>query len=229
MDIEKTNGYGFAISDLEGGWPDAFKSKLKKTSQKIIFKHLSFSQKIRLMYLFLNEKKKAANLDLSDLKAKGMTNTAFIKQQLTYLSMFSALSKVLDKEKAIEIMCSVMEETAAEAFSHSSPQHEAVIEYGNTFEFFRNYFRPLPKVCAKAGCLDMTLSEDSTNCFQLDIHWCVWFELAKKMNVPEACIPNCYADDYAYPAYFKKYGINYSRKGTIANGAKCCDLRFEKS
>ena len=89
MEIEKTKGYGVAMSDLEGNWDETFKKKLKTTSQKIIFKEVSFK-----------------NL---------------------------------------------------------------------------NY----------------------------------WF-------------PNCYADDLAHPDYFKKFGIKYSRKGTIANGAKCCDLWVER-
>lgn len=63
---------------------------------------------------------------------------------------------------------------------------------------------------------------------QFDIHWCVWLELARKMNVPEACLPNCCADDLAYPDYFNALGIKYSRIGTLANGCKTCDFRFEK-
>jgi hypothetical protein len=228
MDIKNTNGYGIAISDLESSWDDAFKLKLKKTAQKIVLGHLSFFQKIKLLYQFSKETKRASKLDLSDIKAKGMTNNSFIKQQLEYISMFSALAKVLDKEQAIKIMCQVMEETVAEAFSKSSPEPEAIKNYGDPFEFFREYFRPLPEVSAKAGCHCMTLSENNLNCIQYDISWCVWLELAKKMNIPEACIPNCYADDYAYPDYFKQYGIKYSQKGTLAKGAKCCDLRFER-
>ena len=42
MEIEKTKGYGVAMSDLEGNWDETFKKKLKTTSQKIIFKEVSF-------------------------------------------------------------------------------------------------------------------------------------------------------------------------------------------
>jgi len=228
MEIEQTKGYGIAVSDLEGNWDDAFKTKLKNASQKIIFEHLSTAQKFKLMYFYLKENRKASKLDLSDIRAKGMTNDKFIKQQLEYLAMFAALAKVLDSAQAIEIMKQVMEATAVEAFSKSSPEHEIIEKYGDTLEFFRKYFDPLPRVCLKAGCLDMNFTEDTKNCFQMDIHWCVWLELAKKMGIPEACIPNCYADDLAYPDYFKKYGIKYSQKGTLAKGANCCDLKFER-
>ncbi len=228
MEIEKTNGYGIAISDLEGNWDEAFKAKLKKTSQKIIFNHLSFFEKIKLISLFSKERKKTTQLELSDLRQKGMTNDLFIKQQLEYIAMFSALAKLCGLEKAKQIIFEVMEKTSVEAFSKSSPEHDAIINYGNSFEFFRKYMQPLPLACSKAGCLDMKLTENTENSFQFEIYWCVWLELAKRMNIPEACIPNCYADDHAYPDYFKQYGIQYSRKGTLATGHQCCDMRFEK-
>jgi hypothetical protein len=181
-----------------------------------------------LIFGYIKEKSKADKLDLSDLKAKGMTNASFLKQQLEYISMFSALSKIVGKEKAIKVMCLVMEATAVEAFSKSCPEPEAIASFGDPFEFFRKYFSPLPEVCTKAGCLDMRLAEDNPDSYEYRIYWCAWLELARKMDVPEACIPNCYADDFAYPDYFKSYGIQYSQKGTLAKGAKCCDLRFER-
>jgi|APCry1669188910_1035180.scaffolds.fasta_scaffold00016_77 hypothetical protein len=49
-------------------------------------------------------------------------------------------------------------------------------------------------------------SENSSDCFLFEVHWCVWYELAKKTGVPEACIPNCYADDVVYPEYLKNQG-----------------------
>lgn len=68
------------------------------------------------------EKKRALKLDLSDIRAKGMTNEAFIKQQLEYISLFSALTKVLNKESALKIMYSVMDATATEALLLSLPE-----------------------------------------------------------------------------------------------------------
>lgn len=186
--IENTRGYGVAFSDLEGSWDAAFKSRIKKISMKIIMNHVSFSQKIQLLYLFYKEKKKAENIDLSDIKSKGMTNISFINQQLEYISMFSGLAKVLNKEKALKIMYSVMDATASEAFSLSALTVEEVKQFGDPMEFFRKYFFALSEASIKAGCHNMIISENSENCIQLDIKWCVWYELAKKMNVPEACI-----------------------------------------
>ncbi len=227
MDIEQTKGYGIAVSDLEGGWNLSFKKKLRKISQRIILKNLSLLQRLKLLYYFNKERGKASKLDLSDIKARGMKNLDFLKQQLDYIAMFSALSRIVGKDNSLRIMFRVMEKTAPDAFSQFSPEHETIIKYGNSLEFFRKYFEPLPNACSKAGCLEMVLTENTEKCFQYDITWCVWLELSKKMGIPEACIPNCYADDYAYPSYFQNYGIKYSRKGTLAKGSSSCDTRFE--
>jgi hypothetical protein len=227
MEIEKTRGYGIAASDAESNWDPVLKAKIKKTAFKTILGQITIWQKIRLMAWFNREKRRAAGLDLSDLWARGMTNETFIKQQLEYISLFSALVKVVEKEKALEIMYGVMDVTA-EALQSSLPEPGSVNDSGDSFEFFRKYVAVFPAASEKAGCHDITISEDSSNILQFDITWCVWFELAKKMDVPEACIPNCYADDLVYPDYFKSFGIKYCRKGTLAKGAGCCDFRFER-
>ena len=228
MKIEEMKGYGVAMSDFEGGWDPKFKAKLKKTSQQIILKKISFVQRFELMYWFLKAKRKAVNLDLSDIRSLGMNNVSFINQQLEYLSMFWALVKVLNLSKALEIMYQVMDATASDALLQSSPQTNDIKSFGDSFDFFRRYFAVLPEVSAKAGCHKMAITKDSANSFQFNVQWCVWYELAKKMDIPEACIPNCYADDLAYPDYFNQFGIHYSRTGTLAKGAQCCDFRFER-
>jgi hypothetical protein len=228
MDIKELKGYGLAVSDLEGNWSPEFKARIKKKSQKIILNHLSFAQKIKLIYYFLKEKQRASRLDLSDLHTKGMTNASFIQQQLEYLAMFSALSKTLDTKSALAIMFEVMEATAGEAMRQNTPTLEEIKSCGDTMETFRKYFEPLPEASCKAGCHKLVVTENTARVFQLDITYCVWLELARKMSIPEACLPNCYADDFAYPEYYNQLGIKYSRKGTLAQGCKSCDLRFEK-
>ena len=221
-------GYGIAASDAEGSWDSAFKLKLKKVAIKTVMKQITFLQKIQVLIWFYKEKKRAAKLDLSGIRAKGMRNEVFIKQQLEYVSLFSALTKVLNQERALKIMYSVMDVTAVEALLLSLPEIDEVKKFGDSLEFFRKYMVSGMIAANKAGCHEITTTEDSTANIRFNINWCVWFELAKKMDVPEACLANCYADDLVYPHYFKALGIKYSREGTLAQGKKCCDIRFEK-
>jgi hypothetical protein len=228
MKVDELKSYGLAISDLEGNWSPEFRKKITKTSKKIIMSNLSFFQKFKLLRFYKIEKKRSTKIDLSEIRAKGLTNEIFINQQLEYLAMFSALSKVLDTKKALEIINKVMDATAGEAMLQNTPTIDEIKSFGNNFDTFKKYFAPLPEASKKAGCHDLKIVENTENVFKIEITYCAWLELAKKMNIPEACLPNCYADDYSYPEYYEKLGIKYSRKGTLAKGYKCCDLCFEK-
>lgn len=94
-------------------------------------------------------------------------------------------------------------------------------------EVFRAYLRPVPGAAAKAGCQDVTL-HDEADVVGFDVHWCVWLELARRMGVPEAALGGCYADDIAFPEYFRGLGMEYRRTGTLAGGARRCDFRFAR-
>jgi hypothetical protein len=86
----------------------------------------------------------------------------------------------------------------------------------------------MPEPARNAGCHEITVVDGGEDVKGFDISWCVWLELARLMGVPEACAPNCYADDLAYPEYFAALGIRYRRTGTLAKGQRCCDFRFER-
>lgn len=140
MEVQELRGYGVAASDAEGGWDKAFKAKIKRTAQEIVMGHLTFLQKPQVLYWFLKEKQRGARLDLSDLRARGMKNDAFLKQQLEYIAMFSALAKVRGKEIALQIMREVMDATATEALLLSLPQVKDVKNVGEPFAVFRSFF-----------------------------------------------------------------------------------------
>lgn len=227
MKVENLRGYGLAASDVEGQWDQSVKKRLRKTAQDIVMRNLTFSERLKVGFRFMKEKKRAAALDLSDLYKKGMTNKAFLKQQLEYICLFSAVANVKGKDSAIKIMYSVMDSTA-DALLLALPEIEDLKSCGEPFEVFRKFFARHPEAAKKAGCHELDVTEYSESAVQMNIHWCVWLELAARMNVPEACIPNCYADDLVYPDYFSALGIKYTRKGTLANGCSMCDFRFEK-
>ncbi len=227
MNLEKVNGYGVAGSDIEGGWDPKFKKELKRISMKTIMNQISFMEKIKLMFAFKAEQKKAAKVDLKEIRAKGMTNEAFINQQLQVLSLYAALKQMFGAERALKMMFSIMDATV-EALRRSMPTPEDVKEYGDAFEFFREYISAMPEPARKAGCHHITIPENTDKAIEFDVTYCVWYELAKKMNVTEACAANCYSDEMLYPDYFKSFGITYKRSATLAQGAPQCDFRFEK-
>ena len=85
----------------------------------------------------------------------------------------------------------------------------------------------MPEAGRAAGCQDITLREGEHE-FGFDVTRCVWLELAREMGVPEATLGACYSDDIAFPEYFRSLGMTYTRTGTLAGGARCCDFRFRR-
>jgi len=157
-----------------------------------------------------------------------MTNQAFLTQQLEYLALFAALAEVLGTDAAVAVMKAVMDETAREPLRMALPEQEALAAFEDPLAAWRAYVAEAPALATAAGCQDLVIVEDGPHAVQFDVRWCVWLELARKMGVPEACLPNCYSDDLVFPEFFEALGIRYRRTGTLAGGASCCDFRFER-
>jgi hypothetical protein len=72
----------------------------------------------------------------------------------------------------------------------------------------------------------VVIQSDVDGAFRMDMTGCVCLDLARRVGVPEACRPNCIADDLVFPEYFAALGIEYRRPATLARGAPRCEFRF---
>lgn len=228
MEVKDLRGYGVSFSDAESLWPLKLKKKMRRDGQAVVLKYLGFFQRIRFFLAFWKAKRRARKLDLSDIQAKGMTNQSFLAQQIEYISMFAALAQVLGTQKTIEVVKDVMVSTAKEPLLLCLPDLKQVKQFPDSVAVFREYLKEGTVAAAKAGCHGIKVEEDHADAIQLNITYCVWLELSRKMGVPEACLPNCYADDLVFPEYFTELGIQYKRTGTLAQGCTHCDFRFER-
>lgn len=228
VDVSRLRNYGVAASDMEALWPKALKKRMVRTGRAVVLGELRFWQRVRFILFFLREKRRARRLDLSSIRAKGMTNKSFLAQQLEYLAMFAALARVVGTDEAVRISKKIMEVTAREALLMGLPDVKEVRRLGDPLVVFREYFRAVPAAARKAGCHDIAIVEETDDVLQFDISWCVWLELARLMGVPEACLPICHTDGLIYPDYSRSLGIEYRLTGTLAQGASHCDFRFER-
>ena len=121
-----------------------------------------------------------------------------------------------------------MEVTAREALLLCLPEPKDMKAFDYPLQAWRAYAAPIPEASTKAGCQELRVFDDGPDAVQMDVHWCVWLELARALGVPEACIPNCYSDDLVFPEYFEALGLRYSRTQTLARGGTCCNFRFER-
>ena len=229
MKIQDLRNYGAAFSAAEAAWPPEVKARLRRRSQAVVMRKLSVFQKLRFLGAFLRWRRRASRLDLSDLRARGMRDEAFLSQQLEYLAMFATLAELFDAQSAVAIMKEVMDEAAYEPMMMCLPEPAQVRQLEDPpLAVFRDYIDAMAKASVKAGCNEMRVIdlEDAPGAFELNVTWCVWLELAERMGLPEACQPNCYADDLVFPEYFDALGVRYSRTQTLACGGSCCDFRF---
>lgn len=229
MKVEELRHYGKAFSDAEGAWPEEVRRRMKQRAMAVIASRVPWKKRPRFLWLMAQGKRRAAGLELDDLRARGMKNEAFLAQQLDYLAAFWALSQLHDSEQAVAIMIEVMAQSAREPMRYCLPEPEGVRAAGEPMEVFRDYLRPSPEAAHEAGCNTITIAEDREGAFEFRVSWCIWLELAQRMGTPEACLPNCYSDDMVFPEYFDELGIRYSRSGTLAQGCGCCDFRFERA
>ena len=128
MQVSELRNYGVAFSDSESMWPEEVKRRMRRVGNSVIMGSLGPLQKLRFVLAFFSARRRARQLDLSDLREKGMTNDAFLDQQLEYVAAFSALAHVLDTERAVEVMKDVMDATAREPLLLCLPEPEDVAQ-----------------------------------------------------------------------------------------------------
>lgn len=230
MKITDLRNYGAAFSQAEATWPPEVKKRMRKAGKGVVMRHVRGLDKLRFAWLFFRAKRRAAHLDLSDLREQGMTDQAFLSQQLEYLAMFSALAELFDSERAVAIMKEVMDEAAHEPLLMCLPDPSNVRAVGDdALSVFHDYIGAMAQASVKAGCNQMeVVDEEGRDAFVLNVTWCVWLELAERMGVPEGCQPNCYSDDLVFPEYFADLGVRYTRTQTLACGGSCCDFGFAR-
>jgi len=229
MKIQDLRNYGAAFSSAEGAWPPEVKARMRRRSRDVIMRNLKGFQKLRFFFIFMKWRRQASRLDISDLRARGMSDDAFLSQQLEYLAMFATLVELFGKERSVAIMKEVMDEAAYEPLMMClpDPEHVRQLEY-TPLAIFRDYIEAMAEASVMANCNEMRVIdlEGDEGAFELNVTWCIWLELAQRMGIPEGCQPNCYADDLVFPKYFDALGMRYGRTQTLACGGSCCDFRF---
>ncbi len=228
MEVSQLRHYGKAFSDAESAWPEELKARMQRDGMAAVMRGLSIREKLCFFAVFALEKRRADMLDLSDLAARGMTNERFLSTQRTYLAMYAALTRVVGPERALTIGHALMDASSREAMLYCLPTPEQVAALDDPGEGMRQYLDASVAACQVAGCNKATVVREGDRTYGMDITWCVWLELAQRMGVPEACLPNCYADDIAFPEYFAAQGVSYKRTTTLAKGGRCCDFRFTR-
>ena len=228
MEIENLKNFGKSLSDSSTSMPREQRKEISAISSKIIRNQLGLFNLVRFSISTILETRKMSGIDLKNIRQKGLVNEIFIKSQIRFAAVYSAMSKTVGREKALEILNGIMDDVVPISFQSISPTPEDFKRSGDPWEAWKKYFIAMAEADKNAGCHEYELVEDTENTFQMNCIYCAWYEIPKLLGVKEACLPSCYADEVYLPDALRMIGIEFKRTGTIARGNNCCDFRFER-
>ena len=108
------------------------------------------------------------------------------------------------------------------------PRIDQIKKLEDPFHAFGKYIFSVLEADKEVGLHEFKVIEDSEEAMAFDITYCAFAEIPKQLGLAEAGIPNCYGDDVFLPDFLMPLGIRFLRNGTIAQGNRVCDFRFER-
>lgn len=176
---------------------------------------------------------KTTDVNLSPVRSRGLRDEVFLAAMLSRAARFSALAGVLGRDRAWEMLTEVTAGSPSapmpRAMSLFTPGAEELSQCGDPFRAFKEYLAAQFDAGRQAGLMDVERVEDGENAFQINVTYCAFAEIRRLTGEREATLPSCRADEVFFPALGREAGFVFKeRNGTIARGAACCDMRFER-
>lgn len=182
----------------------------------------------RLMAALPAEKAELGKMEIPDLREKGLTDNAFISQQIEWAALYSGLSSIKGAETADAILKASAETAYPELFALIFPEPDELKQRDDPFNAFCSWFSAMMVASRHAGLFAYEIVEDTDDALQVNIRWCAWAHIIKFVGIAQACRALCHVDDVFYPDYLKELPISFKRTQTIGWGGQCCDFRFER-
>ncbi len=228
MKVENLKNYGVGLSRQLSALPAEVKKGISRLGTEIIFDSVGFMRTPKLIVIYFAEKRRMKRIDLSPVREAGMKDEQFIREQITLAAVFSAIKRTAGAEKANEIIELLSERIGGETLEFVMPTPDDFLKFENPFRALKDYLTSVAEGDNREGCHRIEIVEDTGDAFQMNITYCAWFEIYKRLGVPEACLVSCNSDEVMLPGYLKPLGVRFVRTGTIAKGASVCDFRFER-
>jgi len=228
VNVESLKNYGRPFSDTMTTLPEAVQKRIQREGAKVMREHLGLPGLLRLLLLAWREKRRMRRADLDPVRDKGLTHERFIDLMLERAAMFSATVKMVGMERALSIHREIMDQVACpmnEALLPSSSEFE---QLDDLFGAFRQYMLAFFEAENRAGLHEYRIVEDSDDALAVDVTYCAFCEIPKRLGVIEAGEPGCYSDEVFFPGFLEPFGLRFVRTQTLARKGDRCDFRFER-
>lgn len=228
MNVENLKNYGVGLSRQLSTLPAEVKKEIYTLGAKIILDQIGFLRLPGLVVRYLVERRRMKRIDLSPVREMGMKDERFIREQVEFAAVFSAIKKSAGAEKMGKIIDLVSEKIGGETLKHVMPPPDDFLKFEDPFRAYSEYVMSVMEGDEREGCHHFDIVENSDDAFHMNITYCAWFDIYNRLGITEACLVSCNSDDALLPGYLEKLGGKFSRSGTLARGATVCDFRFDR-
>lgn len=129
----------------------------------------------------------------------------------------------VDSKPAVDLLTAGIDRAQRQLLD-SSPLKRFFMARISRYRFFRNMMVKQMTAVDEPGGWRFKMV-DSEAYLAFEVHHCGLVEYFGKLGIPEVCSAFCKAD-YTIATYM--HGMTFSRTGTIADGAPCCDFQYKK-
>ena len=195
-----------------------------------IIRALGLKGTVQLVKNVKQEIASAQHLDWSALKARGIAEKdlqGIIKKN----AMAKVMAEMMGLEKAAALRRRLSGHISIPVFEEMFAPAAVFVKIGNGdfLPSFRQYYTAMMDAMAARGLEEAEVVIDEADDFQLNVTWCAWAEVAKKMGNGRYCYySTCYGDEVFFPHLCEQVGFNFRRESTLALGAPVCDMRFTR-
>lgn len=235
MKVEDLKNYSKDIISIQNNFKLPLKSKFIIIKGLIIFAFkliLEFGPIgfIRFFKQVKSEKVEAMSLDWNHVLSKGISLdnlSSVVEKQVVAKIMVEKLGY----EKAARIRNQFSNMCSYYIFEEIFAKPEEFIECGkgDFLVAFKKYYIALEEAMKRVGLEDYEVGIDTKDCFQMNITFCAYHEVAKTLGNSMNCYySTCYGDEVYFPKLCEKVGFNFKREGTLATGKSCCDMTFTR-
>ena len=229
MNVESLKNYGRPYSETMPALPGAVQKRIRSEGAKVLRKHLGRLGLLRLLLLTWREKRRMLRMDLDPVRRKGVTNEKFIDLMVGQTAMFSATVKLVGMDRALSIFREIMDRVAIPLNEALQPSRSELEQLGDPFAAFRKYLLAFFEAENRAGLHEYRVGEDSDDALAVDVTYCAFCEIPKRLGIMEACESGCYSDEVFFPGFLEPLGLRFVRTQTLARKGDCCDFRFERA
>lgn len=228
MTVESLKNYGRPYSETMTTLPGSLRKRVHREAMKVIRKEVGLFGLLRLALLSRWEKRRLLRTNLEPVRERGLLKQAFIELIVEQTAMFSATAKTMGMERALGIHRTIMDRVAGPLNEALLPSRSELERLEDPFAALRQYMLAFFEAERSAGLHEYRVVEDSESALAVDVTYCAFCEIPKRLGIMQACEPGCYSDEVFFPGFLRPFGIRFVRTQTLARAGSCCDFRFER-